>query len=119
MHGKLLDLRLDLMSSGECCDTTPSIRDAFAASVPPAVARVNGQMIVAEARSATLPLGGDAWKTSRILLPAELRGRPFRHLLTGADILPTTGGGDEWIFAGQLFESAPIAIATTTATASS
>jgi (1->4)-alpha-D-glucan 1-alpha-D-glucosylmutase len=59
--------------------------------------------------SAPLPLGGDAWKTSRILLPPELTG-VFRNALTGAEILPASAGDDRWLFAGQLFETTPVAI---------
>ena len=58
------------------------------------------------------PLGGDAWKTSRILLPPELHGRTFRHLLTGAEIVPAAAGGDEWLFAGQVFATIPVGILT-------
>jgi maltooligosyltrehalose synthase len=65
-----------------------------------------------------LPLGGDAWKTSRILLPPELHGRTFRHLLTGAELVPTAASGDEWLFAGQVFESVPVAILTSVTAAS-
>ena len=60
-----------------------------------------------------VPLGGDAWKTTRIILPAELRGRTFQHHLTGAEILPTAAVGDEWIFAGQVFETIPVGILRT------
>ena len=61
-----------------------------------------------------VPLGGEAWKTTRIILPPELRGRTFQHHLTGAEILPTAAGGDEWIFAGQVFETIPVGILRTT-----
>jgi (1->4)-alpha-D-glucan 1-alpha-D-glucosylmutase len=57
-----------------------------------------------------LPVGGDAWKTSRILLPPELHGCRFHHELSGAEIEPSSAGGDEWIFAGQAFDPAPVAI---------
>ena len=62
----------------------------------------------------TVPLGGDAWKTTRIILPQELRGRTFRHHLTGVEILPTAAVGDEWIFAGQVFDTIPVGILRTT-----
>jgi (1->4)-alpha-D-glucan 1-alpha-D-glucosylmutase len=65
-----------------------------------------------------LPLGGDTWKTSRILLPPELHGRTFRHLLTGTELVPTAASGDEWLFAGQVFESVPVAILTSVTAAS-
>jgi (1->4)-alpha-D-glucan 1-alpha-D-glucosylmutase len=63
-------------------------------------------------REGALPIGGDAWKTSRILLPPELKGRTFRHLLTGADIMPASAADDEWLFAGQVFEHLPVALLT-------
>jgi (1->4)-alpha-D-glucan 1-alpha-D-glucosylmutase len=57
-----------------------------------------------------LPLGGDVWKTSRVLLPPELAGRTFRHALTGTEVTPTTTGDDTWLFAGQIFETIPVGI---------
>ncbi|MGH9308531.1 MAG: malto-oligosyltrehalose synthase [Vicinamibacterales bacterium] len=56
------------------------------------------------------PLGGDRWKTSRILLPPELTGRAFRHEITGAEIRPATTAGQSWIFLGQIFEHVPVGI---------
>ena len=57
-----------------------------------------------------LPVGGEVWKTSRVLLPAELAGRTFRHAVTGAELTPTTAGDDAWLFAGQIFEVIPVGI---------
>jgi len=57
---------------------------------------------------AALPLGGQAWRTSRVLLPPELAGRTFRHAMTGAEIRPTTAGPQAWIFVGQVFEHVPV-----------
>jgi hypothetical protein len=37
----------------------------------------------------------------------------FRHQITGADIVPTAAGGNEWMFAGQVFERVPVGIVTT------
>jgi (1->4)-alpha-D-glucan 1-alpha-D-glucosylmutase len=59
-----------------------------------------------------LPVGGDTWKTSRIILPIELHGRSFRHQITGVDIAPVAAGGEEWIFTGQVFDTIPIGILT-------
>jgi (1->4)-alpha-D-glucan 1-alpha-D-glucosylmutase len=59
-----------------------------------------------------VPLGGDAWKTSRIILPPELHGRTFRHLLTGATLESTVAAGEEWLFAGQVFAHLPVGILT-------
>jgi (1->4)-alpha-D-glucan 1-alpha-D-glucosylmutase len=60
-----------------------------------------------------VPLGGDLWKTSRVILPPELSGRTFRHEITGAEIAPTSAGDQAWLFAGQIFESVPVAIVRT------
>jgi maltooligosyltrehalose synthase len=57
-----------------------------------------------------LPLGGDVWKTSRVLLPPELAGRTFRHAVTGAELTPTTIDDGTWLFAGQIFETVPVGI---------
>ncbi|HET7219895.1 MAG TPA: malto-oligosyltrehalose synthase [Vicinamibacterales bacterium] len=59
-----------------------------------------------------VPLGGGAWKTSRILLPPELASRTFTNRLTGARLEPTSSGTDAWLFAGKVFETVPVAILT-------
>jgi len=58
------------------------------------------------------PVGRDRWKTSRILLPPELTGRTFRHLLTGAEITPVVTDSQSWLFAGQIFATVPVGIVT-------
>jgi (1->4)-alpha-D-glucan 1-alpha-D-glucosylmutase len=58
----------------------------------------------------SVPLGGDAWKTSRVLLPPELRDRTFRHELTGAEIKPSSAVDEWWLFAGQIFETVPVGV---------
>ena len=45
-------------------------------------------------RERPVPLGGDCWRTSRMMLPQSLRHRTFRHEITGAEIRPTHGGGE-------------------------
>ncbi len=57
-----------------------------------------------------LPVGVERWKSSRVLLPPQLSGRVFRHVLTGAEIAPVVTGNQAWIFAGQLFETLPVAM---------
>jgi (1->4)-alpha-D-glucan 1-alpha-D-glucosylmutase len=57
-----------------------------------------------------LPLGGEVWKTSRVLLPPELAGRTFRHGVTGAELTPTATGDDAWLFAGEIFDTVPVGI---------
>ena len=59
-----------------------------------------------------LPIGGAAWKTSRVMLPPDLAGRTFRHEITGAEIRPTAAGSQAWIFAGQFFDTVPVGIAS-------
>jgi (1->4)-alpha-D-glucan 1-alpha-D-glucosylmutase len=57
-----------------------------------------------------VPLGADCWKTSRVLLPADLASRTYRHVLTGAELRPTTTASESWLFAGQIFETVPVGI---------
>jgi (1->4)-alpha-D-glucan 1-alpha-D-glucosylmutase len=57
-----------------------------------------------------LPLGGEGWKTSRVILPPELADRTFRHEVTGAEFKATVVGSTAWLFVGQVFETVPIGI---------
>ncbi len=57
-----------------------------------------------------VPLGGDCWKTSRVMLPPQLAGRVFRHEITGAEIRPVVAGQQAWMFIGQIFEAVPVGI---------
>jgi maltooligosyltrehalose synthase len=57
-----------------------------------------------------VPLGGECWKTSRVLLPPELAGRTFRHEITGAEIKPVATDSGAWVFVGQVFETVPVGI---------
>jgi (1->4)-alpha-D-glucan 1-alpha-D-glucosylmutase len=56
------------------------------------------------------PIGGERWKTSRVLLPPALIGRTFRHEVTGVTIRPTTTAGEGWIFLGEIFEHVPVGL---------
>jgi (1->4)-alpha-D-glucan 1-alpha-D-glucosylmutase len=56
------------------------------------------------------PLGGDCWKTSRIMLPESMHDRTFRDVFTGSEIRPTVSSEEGWLFVGQLFERLPVAI---------
>ena len=60
-----------------------------------------------------VPLGGDRWKTSRVVLPHELASRTFRHELTGAELRPATSESTAWLFAGEIFEHVPVGILRT------
>jgi (1->4)-alpha-D-glucan 1-alpha-D-glucosylmutase len=56
------------------------------------------------------PLGGECWKTSRVLLPESLRQRTFRNVFTGAEVRPIVTAEHAWIFLGQAFEKLPVAM---------
>jgi (1->4)-alpha-D-glucan 1-alpha-D-glucosylmutase len=56
------------------------------------------------------PLGGECWKTSRVMLPPALVNRDFRDIITGADIRPTRLGEQAWIFLGEALQTLPVAI---------
>ena len=59
------------------------------------------------------PLGGERWKTSRVLLPPELRDRTFLHVVTGAEVRVTRAGDHAWIFLGEIFQHVPTGILRT------
>jgi (1->4)-alpha-D-glucan 1-alpha-D-glucosylmutase len=85
-----------------------------------AFARTSGRdavLVVAPRLCATLPgaepqfpLGGERWKTSRVLLPDELRDRTFRDVFTGAEIKPMITADRGWFFLGQAFQTLPVAM---------
>ena len=56
------------------------------------------------------PTGGECWKTSRVMLPEELRHRTFRDAFTGALIRPTVTAEAGWIFLGQALGLLPVAL---------
>jgi (1->4)-alpha-D-glucan 1-alpha-D-glucosylmutase len=57
-----------------------------------------------------VPLGGDAWKTSRVLLPESLRHRNYENVLTGETLRPTVTSDQGWLFLGQALERLPVAL---------
>jgi (1->4)-alpha-D-glucan 1-alpha-D-glucosylmutase len=57
-----------------------------------------------------LPLGGESWKTSRIMLPATLGDREFRDEMTGVRLRPTRTNGMSWIFIGEALQTLPVAM---------
>ena len=59
------------------------------------------------------PLGGECWKTSRILLPEALRGRTFRNVFTGEELKPTASAGQSWLFVGEVLHRLPVALLRT------
>jgi len=56
------------------------------------------------------PLGGECWKTSRVLLPESLRHRTFRNVFTGAEVRPIVTAEHGWIFLGQALQELPVAM---------
>jgi (1->4)-alpha-D-glucan 1-alpha-D-glucosylmutase len=72
------------------------------AIAPRLVARLMG-------RELSPPLG-EVWKTSRILLPANLRTRRFRDVVTGRELQVTQGSDQGWIFAGEALDCCPAAL---------
>ncbi len=77
--------------------------DAVIAAVPRLVAG-----LVNDERPS--PLGGECWKTSRIILPEALRSRTFRNAFTGEEARPTEAAGQAWLFVGQVFDTLPVAL---------
>jgi (1->4)-alpha-D-glucan 1-alpha-D-glucosylmutase len=53
---------------------------------------------------------GQAWKTSRVLLPARLKGRRFLDAITGRAVSITHGSEHSWMFAGEALHSCPVAL---------
>jgi (1->4)-alpha-D-glucan 1-alpha-D-glucosylmutase len=92
--------------------TVPAGAIAFARTHGGNAALFVGQRLCAPLSDSTrpAPVGGDTWKTSRVLLPPELAGRAFRPAITGAEIRPTAPSGRAWIFLGQVFEHVPAGI---------
>jgi (1->4)-alpha-D-glucan 1-alpha-D-glucosylmutase len=84
------------------CARVPGTGPSAIAIAPRLVARLMGTEAV--------PPLGDQWKTSRVLLPASLRQRRFRDVLTGREIPVAQGAGQAWIFAGQAFETCPVSL---------
>jgi (1->4)-alpha-D-glucan 1-alpha-D-glucosylmutase len=53
---------------------------------------------------------GDAWKTSRILLPAALASLTYRDAFTGNEIVPVRSADHAWFFVGQVLSTLPVAL---------
>jgi (1->4)-alpha-D-glucan 1-alpha-D-glucosylmutase len=86
---------------------------------PPAdgPARTRAVLFIAPLRASSIvdaehpvPLGGERWKTSRVMLPPELSECTFRDEITGAEIRPTRAGTSAWIFLGEAFSTLPLSI---------
>jgi (1->4)-alpha-D-glucan 1-alpha-D-glucosylmutase len=104
LAGRYLPLVTDVVVKGALI--------AFARLLDDRVAIVIAPRLVAPliSNGHAAPLGGEAWKTSRIFLPPELAGLTYRHEITGVEVKPTSAGDGAWLFAGQLFETVPVAV---------
>jgi len=115
-----LQLRRELPHVFVGGDYTPLTVDSSVPGDAVAFARTSGgdAVVVIAARLCSrlwvdeqpVPLGGESWKTTRVLLPAPLRNRTFRNFFTGAEIRPTLATESGWIFAGEAFEKLPVAM---------
>jgi (1->4)-alpha-D-glucan 1-alpha-D-glucosylmutase len=76
----------------------------------PAVVAIAPRLVARLMGAELSPPLGDAWKTSRVLLPPALRGRRFRNVFTDHDVPIAQGSERGWIFAGQVFEACPAAL---------
>jgi len=111
--------RPDLFLSGEYL---PLVTESTVGASIVAFARMHGDSValfVAPRFSASLideqhpmPVGVERWKTTRVLLPDAMTDRSFRNVLTGAEVTPVVTDSQAWVFAGQLFETVPVAILT-------
>ena len=97
--------------------TVPAGVVAFARTARPDVERPDAVLFVAPRLCASIvdesrpvPVGGEAWKTSRLILPPELHERMFVDVITGAEIRPTRAGENAWIFLGEIFQTLPVGI---------
>jgi (1->4)-alpha-D-glucan 1-alpha-D-glucosylmutase len=104
LSGDYVPLETEVTVSADAVAFARVQGDAAAVFIGP---RLCASLIGAELR---LPLGGDAWKTSRVLLPSPLGERTFRHEMTGVEFRPTTTSGQAWIFLGQIFEHVPVGL---------
>lgn len=57
-----------------------------------------------------LPLGGECWNISHVVLPNRLATRKFRNVLTGEFVEPVHTHGEAWLFVGQVLQTCPVAI---------
>jgi len=61
--------------------------------------------------SAERPLPvGEAWRTSRIMLPPALGALSYTDAITGAAIRPVITASASWLFVGQTLSVLPVAL---------
>ena len=104
LRGTYIPLATECTVPGECIAFARA-HDGGGAAVVFAAPRLCAPLYSPER---PLPLGGDTWKTSRLMLPAALQERTFRHVITGEQIRPTQASGSAWLFLGQVFDRVPV-----------
>jgi (1->4)-alpha-D-glucan 1-alpha-D-glucosylmutase len=104
LRGQYTPLEVDMTTGGGAVAFARVHGDRAALFVGP---RLTAALVGADLHA---PLGPERWKTSRVLLPATLAGRGFRHEISGVEITPTTAAGEGWIFLGQIFEHVPVGV---------
>lgn len=104
LGGEYVPVPVEVTVPGAAIAFARRARDQAALFVAP---RFCSRLVTAGQR---FPLGGDSWKTSRVMLPPELVDRHFRDEITGAEIRPTRAGDNAWIFIGEVFQTLPVAM---------
>jgi (1->4)-alpha-D-glucan 1-alpha-D-glucosylmutase len=105
LEGDYVPLRADVTVPGDVVAfaRVGGESPAVVAIVPRLVARLMGA-------DAQPPLGGDAWKTSRVMMPEALKSRRFTDAITGREIPIVHGNGEAWIFVGEALRYCPVAL---------
>lgn len=57
-----------------------------------------------------VPLGIEAWQTSRVFLPPDVDGRRLRNVLTGEVVRPIDHNGEFWVLAADVFRTLPVGL---------
>jgi (1->4)-alpha-D-glucan 1-alpha-D-glucosylmutase len=57
-----------------------------------------------------LPVGPNAWRTSRVRVPLELVAARYRNIITGELVCAVSSRGESWILAGEALATAPVAL---------
>jgi (1->4)-alpha-D-glucan 1-alpha-D-glucosylmutase len=84
---------------------------AFARTMPGATAIAIAPHLIGRFLGAERPVPiGEAWKTSRVLLPEPLAGLTYRDAMTGAEVTVTTGKGNAWLCADQALRHLPVSL---------
>jgi (1->4)-alpha-D-glucan 1-alpha-D-glucosylmutase len=101
-------------------DYVPLHADVSVAAGAVAFARVpaDGPAVIAVAPRLVAPLMGEeltwplgqAWQTSRVLLPDALKSRRFQDVVTGRMVAVTSAADASWIFIGEALSACPAAL---------